>query len=145
MDPIEEIIRRAQERGDFDNLPGAGKPQDLSENPWVPPDWRMGYRMLAGAGFAPGVVADDKELRARIADLPDRLERFARRWDRWTAEERRARRDQRDAFLREYEEEIRAINSRIHGFNAMAPGAMSRGTLHRVRLMDAAERRLALD
>jgi len=28
---VEEAIRKAQERGEFDNLPGKGKPIDLSE------------------------------------------------------------------------------------------------------------------
>jgi DnaJ family protein C protein 28 len=145
MNPIEEIIKRAQERGDFDNLPGAGKPQDLSENPWVPPDWRMAYRMLAGAGFAPDVVEDDKALRARIAELEQSLERFGKRWDCLSPEERRARQQQRDTFLREYEEEIRAINGRIHSFNATAPRAMNRGTLQVAKLLDAAKRRLAVE
>jgi DnaJ family protein C protein 28 len=145
MNPIDEIIKRAQERGDFDNLPGAGKPQDLSENPWVPPDWRMGYRMLAGSGFAPGVVEDDKALRARIAELQDRLERFGKRWDLLTPEQRRDRQQQRDTCLHEYEDEIRAINGRIHSFNALAPRAMNRGTLPVSKMVDAAKQRLPLD
>ena len=34
---MEKQIREAQERGDFDNLPGAGKPLDLSDS--GDPDW----------------------------------------------------------------------------------------------------------
>ena len=35
--PVEKQIREAQERGDFDDLPGAGKPLDLGD--LNDPDW----------------------------------------------------------------------------------------------------------
>ena len=142
MDPIEEIIQRAQERGDFDNLPGAGKPLDLSENPWVPPDWQMAYRMLASSGFAPDVVETDKALRARLAELEQNLDRFVRRWQGLPAAQHQAR--ARAEFLRGYEEEMRSINSSIHSFNAIAPRAMNRGTLPVASLLDAAKARLPI-
>ncbi|MGH2346651.1 MAG: DUF1992 domain-containing protein [Chloroflexota bacterium] len=129
MDPIEKILQEARQRGDFDNLPGAGKPQDLSENPYVPEEWRMAYRMLAGNGFAPEVVESDKALRRESSDLAASLDRFAARWRRLSAAERQARLDERAAFLRSYETDLRAMNSRIHGFNYTAPRAMQRGTV----------------
>lgn len=147
MDHIEKIIQKAMERGEFDNLPGAGNPLDLRENPFVPPDWQMAYRMLASNGFAPDVVEEDKVLRARMAELEKRLESFARRWDGWKRTpwrdaERSSRLAARQAFLQEYEEELRAINSSIHTFNAKAPGAMRRGTLPIAAMLNAAEARL---
>lgn len=50
---VEEQIRKARERGDFDNLEGAGKPVDLSENPFEPPEMRMVNRMLKNNDFTP--------------------------------------------------------------------------------------------
>ena len=32
---IDQQIREAQERGEFDNLPGKGKPLDLAPNPYA--------------------------------------------------------------------------------------------------------------
>lgn len=142
MDLIEKKLQEARERGDFDNLPGAGKPLDLSENPFVPPDWQMAYRMLANSGFAPEVVEIDKALRETMAELAASLDRFAARWGWLSPAERQARLDERAAFLRRYEEDVRALNSRIHSFNYSAPGAMRRGTLLVDRTLAAAAARL---
>ena len=48
---LDEQIRQAIARGDFDNLPGKGKPLDLSENPHEDPGWRMAYRILKENGY----------------------------------------------------------------------------------------------
>jgi hypothetical protein len=144
MDLIDKIIQQAQERGEFKNLEGEGKPLDLRPNPWVPPDLQMAYRMLEQAGFAPDVVDDDKSLRARIADLDTRLDRFARTWQSWPLAVQQERVDRRDTFLRDYEEEIRSINNRIHAFNMMAPRLMNRGTLPTSILVEKARARLQL-
>jgi DnaJ homolog subfamily C member 28 len=145
MDPIEKIIREAQERGDFDNLPGAGKPIDLSENPWVSPDWQMAYRLLASSGYAPDVVEEDKAIRVLVRDLEQRLDRFARHWQSLSTAERREQSVSREKFLAEYLDEIRSINNRIHSYNATAPRAMNRGTLLPDTLLRTAESRLPED
>lgn len=48
---IEEKIRQAQERGEFDNLPGKGKPVDLSAYFETPEDIRVAQSVLKNAGF----------------------------------------------------------------------------------------------
>jgi hypothetical protein len=48
---IESIIKEAQERGEFDNLPGKGKPIDLSAYFDTPEDVRMAYSILKNAGM----------------------------------------------------------------------------------------------
>lgn len=47
----EERIRAAAERGDFNNLPGAGKPLDLDADANVPPELRMAYTLLKNGGY----------------------------------------------------------------------------------------------
>jgi DnaJ family protein C protein 28 len=150
MDPVEEIIRKAQERGDFDNLPGRGKPLDLRENPFVPADLQLAYRMLESSGFAPDTVEEDKAMRARVAQLDKLLETFVRRWTNWrrtpwTEGQRLERLAARETFLRDYAEEAGEINSRIHLFNASAPPAMHRGALSIRALIATAEDRLPVD
>lgn len=147
MDHIEKILERARDRGAFENLPGAGKPQDLRENPFVPPEWRMAYRLLADNGFAPDVVEDDKALRQRIAALEKGFESFVRRWQGWlrapwSETERLHHVGAHASFLRGYEEELQAITLRIHTFNATAPRAMQRNALPVQSLLDAARDRL---
>ena len=43
----------AEKDGAFDNLPGAGKPLDLYEDPLIPEDLRMAYRILKNSGYVP--------------------------------------------------------------------------------------------
>lgn len=143
MDPIERMLEEARERGDFDHLPGAGKPLDLRENPFIRPEWRTAYRLLAGSGFAPDAVEEHKALRARLESLAIRLAAFERRWlgwsrTGWTDTQRSERLAAREAFLGEYEEEMRAINGRIHAYNASAPRAMQMGTLLPAAKLEAA-------
>jgi len=68
---LEKAIREAQERGDFDNLPGAGKPLDLGDA--NDPDWwikRYAARENLDLGGAlPGALA----LRKEAATYPDSL------------------------------------------------------------------------
>jgi len=48
---VEELIKKAQERGEFDNLPGKGKPIDLSAYFEMPEDVRVAQSVLRNAGF----------------------------------------------------------------------------------------------
>ena len=57
--PIDRLIREAQERGEFDNLPGAGKP--LSVEPWKD-EWGMAHHVLKQAGETLPWIALGKEI-----------------------------------------------------------------------------------
>jgi len=48
---VEALIRGAQERGAFDNLPGKGKPVDLTGHFEVPEDIRVTQLVLKNAGM----------------------------------------------------------------------------------------------
>lgn len=61
----ERKIAEAQARGELDDLPGAGRPLPLDDDPLVPEDLRVAYRLLKNAGFVPPEV---ESLRA-IAEL----------------------------------------------------------------------------
>lgn len=60
----EQRIREAARRGDFDDLPGAGRPLDLDDDLLVPEDLRMAYRILKNAGFVPPEVQTLNEIGA---------------------------------------------------------------------------------
>jgi Domain of unknown function (DUF1992) len=49
-------IKEAMERGEFDNLPGAGKPLDLEDYFSTPEDLRMAYSILKSANCVPAEV-----------------------------------------------------------------------------------------
>lgn len=66
---VEERIRRAQKRGLFDNLAGAGKPLPPDViGATVPQDLRLSYRILKNADCLPPEVEVKKEIR-RTEDL----------------------------------------------------------------------------
>jgi hypothetical protein len=77
---IDEKIREAMENGEFDNLPGKGKPLDLDAYFATPADLRLGYSVLKSAGCAPVEVELQKEieaLKAQLADCADEGKRHA--------------------------------------------------------------------
>jgi len=75
----EERIREAIERGEFDDLPLAGKPLPLESNGFVPEDLRLAYKVLKDAGFLPPELELRKEivsLRELLATVEDDVERL---------------------------------------------------------------------
>ncbi len=66
----EQRIREALARGEFDNLPGAGKPLDLEDHSLIPEDQRLAYRILKNAGYVPEEVENRKEIASLQQVLP---------------------------------------------------------------------------
>ncbi len=66
---VESSIEEAMKRGDFDNLPGKGKPLRLDEYFDTPEDLRVGYSVLKSAGFVP----EEAELLKEISLLKEQL------------------------------------------------------------------------
>ncbi len=58
---VEQRILEARQKGELDNLPGAGKPLNL-EDMAIPETFRMAYRVLKNAGFLPPEVKLRKEI-----------------------------------------------------------------------------------
>ncbi len=67
----ERLIREAQERGDFDGLPGQGRPLVLDDDARAG-ELGLAFRMLRNAGAAPPWIEADKAVRAAL-DERDRL------------------------------------------------------------------------
>jgi DnaJ family protein C protein 28 len=59
---IDEIIRRAMEQGQFDNLPGKGKPLQLEDNPHEDADWRTAHHILKSSGFTLPWIETQREI-----------------------------------------------------------------------------------
>ena len=77
---IEETIRQAIERGDFDNLSGHGKPLDLEAYFNTPEDLRMAFAMLKSNEFVPEeveIMKEIDELKSKIAATDDDTQREA--------------------------------------------------------------------
>ena len=74
---VDQAIVEAQERGEFDDLPGAGKPLQLEENPFAG-DSALGFRVLKNAGMAPPWIEADQEMAAAGRELEAVLDRARR-------------------------------------------------------------------
>ena len=66
---IDNMIKAAIARGEFDDLEGTGKPIDLSDYFATPEDVRMGYSVLKSNDIVPEEVERLKE----IAELREKL------------------------------------------------------------------------
>jgi hypothetical protein len=69
---IEQKIREAQVKGEFDDLPGTGKPVEIEDDRHVPEDLRMAYKILKNANCIPPELELKKEIR-RMEDMLENL------------------------------------------------------------------------
>ena len=69
----EKRIEEAQARGEFDDLPGRGRPLELEDMSHVPEELRMAYKILRNAGCLPPELAERKEIN-RLVDLLEQCE-----------------------------------------------------------------------
>ena len=69
----ERRIAQAQKDGEFDHLPGEGRPLELEDDSHIPADLRMAFKVLKNAGYVPPEIADRKEA-ATILDLLEHCE-----------------------------------------------------------------------
>jgi hypothetical protein len=76
----ERRIEEAIERGEFDDLPGAGRPLDLDDlDPSLPEELRLAYRILKNAGMSTAEMAAEEtaeraRARKKLAILEKRIE-----------------------------------------------------------------------
>jgi hypothetical protein len=62
----EEKIREAQAKGEFDNLPGKGKPLNLDEDNHVPQELKIAYKILKNSGYIPPELELQKEINTTL-------------------------------------------------------------------------------
>jgi len=66
----EEKILEAIDKGEFDNLPGAGKSLKLDDDSMVPEDLRISFRVMKNAGVLPEELQLHKDM-ISLQDLID--------------------------------------------------------------------------
>jgi hypothetical protein len=113
----DKLIREAMERGEFDNLPGQGKPQDLWADAHVPPEWQLAFKMLKDADFAPDWIEQDMAIRAELEKLYAPFERHLERASR--PGPNRAEREAK--LIAEFRQHAAELNRIIDVFNLKAP------------------------
>ena len=76
---IEERIRRAQHKGEFDNLEGAGKPLNFENDGHVADEMRLAHKILKNADCLPLEIELKKEIE-RTEDLLRDMEETAEKY-----------------------------------------------------------------
>jgi DnaJ family protein C protein 28 len=123
MSEIEDHIRKALKDGQFDDLPGKGKPLNLDDNPYADPDWQLAHHMLKSSGFTLPWIAARQEIDVLIEAARTTL---ARAWE-WR--ERCLQDNQPYAQVeaewqraaRAFEEQVEKINMKIFDYNLQTP------------------------
>lgn len=136
---VDEIIRAAMEEGAFDNLPGAGRPLKLDENPYLDREWQLAYHLLKENGYAPDFIERRQAIERELAAARELL---AKTW----AWRQRALEAGEDAGLVEsqwraaranFVGKIEKLNSRFRDYNLSVPNARF------TRILLAVEREIA--
>lgn len=76
---VEERIKKAQQNGDFNDLPGSGKPLELNADQHIPEDLRLPYKILKNADCLPEEILLKKEIQRTedlLAAMPDTADRY---------------------------------------------------------------------
>lgn len=76
---VEQRIKEALEKGEFDDLPGQGEPLDLEDDRCIPEDLRLAYKILKNANCLPPELELKKEIRQMedmLENIPDEKERY---------------------------------------------------------------------
>ena len=76
---IEDRIRRAQQKGEFENLEGAGKPLIFDSDSHVDSELRLAYKILKNADCLPAEIQLKKEIK-RTEDLLSGMEKTAEKY-----------------------------------------------------------------
>jgi hypothetical protein len=76
---IESRIKKAQNEGAFEDLPGSGKPLHLEDDRHIPEDLRMAHKVLKNADCLPPEVQLHKEIRTTedlLTGMTDTMQRY---------------------------------------------------------------------
>lgn len=105
----ERLIREAQEAGQFEGLPGHGRPLHVNDARYAG-DMALAHHILRNAGLAPPWIEADKEVRALRSDIDATLVAAGR-----------AAPSARDRMRRRLEELAEAHDQAVTRLNSLAP------------------------
>ena len=132
MNQAEDQIRRAMEEGQFDNLPGKGKPLRLDENPFEDPEWRLAHHVLRNSSFTLPWIEARRDLEAAILSARQTLRR-SWAWRQAALAEGQPSQIVQAEWVRAVEtfrRQVEEINRDILTYNLSAPS----GQLHLLKL-----------
>lgn len=118
---IEDIIREATERGDFDNLPGKGRALNLTRDPLLDPLTSIVNRILIDNGVSHPLIEARRGIAAEAEDARATLRK---------AWQFRQHSDDEEAWteaLLKFRTRVKAINREVGIFNLKTPSPALHG------------------
>ncbi|KAK3226674.1 hypothetical protein Dsin_006536 [Dipteronia sinensis] len=106
---VEQRIWHSMEEGQFENLPGKGKPLNLNTNPHADPAEDTLYRILSNNGCAPEWVQLNKDIRTQVSEWRLALNRA------WAIKRKWA--DSSELL----QKQLRDINNKVFRYNLIVP------------------------
>lgn len=104
-------ILAAMQRGEFDNLPGSGKPIQWKDNPLAPVYEKMAYDLLQSNGFTLPWIDLGNELRAERTALRQSLKEWLRQNPASAA----------GAITHDLQDRLARLNKKIMDYNRSVP------------------------
>ncbi len=118
-DWLDKIIEDAIRKGQFDDLPGKGKPLNLDPNPHEDPEKRLAHKVLHDAGYKLPWIDERNEIEAAIKNVQTIL---ARDYDDYRAMQSAPQaRSAWDAATINFRARVVEINKRIDVYNLNVP------------------------
>ena len=112
---VEELIKKAQKSGEFENLDSEGVPIKLDENPYTA-ETRLAYGIMKQAGYRPSFIDNQKRLKDLSQAARNSLKKAA---DSWTGTEWSKMRWSQ--AVAEFEKKAESLNRQIRDYNLKAP------------------------
>jgi hypothetical protein len=125
-DLVGVLMKKAVERGEFDNLEGAGKPLNLEENPFEPVELHMVHKILKDNGYAPYWIELGKEIDTLGAKLDQEIDSFKKYTQIFFGEKRSSGavnhyENKRRKFYMQIREHLEEISKKILDHNLHCP------------------------
>jgi len=118
---IEDIIREAMERGEFENLPGKGRPLNLTLDPLLDPLTSIMHRILIDNGVSHPLI----EARRGIASETDEARTALRR--AWQFYQHSHDEEAWTEALLKFRARVKGINREVRIFNLKTPSPALHG------------------
>ena len=118
---VEDMVQKSMANGDFDNLPGSGKPLPSRTNycPFIDISQHNLNQVLVNNGYVPEWIRLDREIKSNLQDLKDALlnERLKLGREPFNKFNENKWKD----LLKSFEVDIRNLNKQIDHLNLIVP------------------------
>jgi hypothetical protein len=115
----ERQIKEAIDRGDFDNLPGKGKPLNLDEDASIPVHQRMVMKILKNAEALPDWISLERDI-DREYKVVTQIKTRAFKAYRYTQSQEN-RRNILTKLRKDYKEQLGFVNTMVLKYNMSSP------------------------